>query len=73
MLAECAARGKSVPLKQFRELAPSVCHQVMVTAMTPVPGEVSCANTPRSRSMMRPAPKGPRSVTTQVAVAPLLA
>ena len=43
----------------------------MLTWITPAPGSASWANVPRSRSMMRPAPCGPRSVTTQVVDAPV--
>ena len=38
--------------------------------MIPAEGSASWANVPLSKSMMRPAPYGPRSVTVHVAVAP---
>ena len=43
----------------------------MLTWITPAPGSASLAKVPRSRSMIRPAPCGPRSVTTHVTEAPV--
>src|SRR5688500_5551481 len=43
----------------------------MVTSITPADNGASWANVLSSRSMIRPPPYGPRSVTTHVAVAPL--